>query len=307
MTTSKIEPLETANKLIISGYIPLLVVVGETASGKSELAMQLAEALNGEIICADSRTIYRHMDIGTAKPTPQDRQRVIHYGLDLITPDQRYSAATYKAYALNAIDSVAESGKLPIIVGGSGLYIDAVLYDYGFTEPSDESLRESLQTLSIVELQQRIIVDKIPMPSNFKNPRHLISAIERAGKPMTRSLVRSNTIVLGLQIERSALQARVEQRVKYMIGNGFLTEAEQLADKYGWDAPGMQSTSYKAFRGYFAGTDTLEQAKQIFIQNDIQLAKKQRTWFKRNKSIHWLSTDDKLSEAVEIATTLLNK
>ena len=92
-----------------------------------------------------------------------------------------------------------------------------------------------------------------------------------------------------------------------MIDNEFLTEAKQLADKYGWEAPGMQATSYKAFRGYFAGASTLEQAKQIFIQNDLRLAKKQRTWFKRNKSIHWLSTDDKLSKAVEIATTVLNK
>ena len=307
MTTNKIEPLDTANTQIINRHIPLLVVVGETASGKSELSMQLAEALSGEIICADSRTIYRHMDIGTAKPTPQDRQRVVHHGLDLITPDQRYSAATYKAYALNAIDKVAQSGKLPIIVGGSGLYIDAVLYDYGFTEPPDESLRERLQALSVVELQQRIVVDEIPMPTNYKNPRHLVSAIERAGKPGIKCPIRSNTIVLGMQIERSVLRERIERRVEYMVDNGFLTETKQLASKYGWDSPGLQATSYKAFRGYFAGTSTLEQAKQIFVGNDLQLAKKQRTWFKRNKSIHWLSTDDKLSESVEIATTLLNK
>jgi tRNA dimethylallyltransferase len=286
---------------------PLIVIVGETASGKSALAMELAEQYNGGIICADSRTIYKEMDIGTAKPGPAERKRVPHYCLDLVRPDERFTVADFKQHALRAIDDIAGRGKLPIMVGGTGLYIDAVLYDFQFRPPSDPVERLRLQAMTVEELQQELTDKGIPLPENSRNPRHLVRTLETGGAVSVRKELRPNTLVLGLKVERELLAERIQARVGQMVGQGFADEVRQVSQKYGWDAPALQAPGYKAFRGYISGMADLDEAKAAFVKNDLQLAKRQRTWFKRNNSVHWFDNGGNLTNFVELVTTLVNK
>lgn len=285
---------------------PLLVaVVGPTASGKSALAMELAKRFDGELICADSRTVYKYMDIGTAKPSLADQTAVKHYGLDLVEPNESYSAARFQRMAISAVHDITTRGKLPIIVGGTGLYVDSVLFDYHFLPVADISERQRLSVMSVDELHTEILEKDLPIPKNENNPRHLMRVIEARGIISDPSPnIRENTIIIGLQPGMGILKNRIEQRVQGMIDSGYIQETRQLVEKYGWDAPGMQSTGYKAFRDYILGTEDLQAAIDNFIRNDYQLARRQRTWFKRNKSIQWA---DDPSRAVDIVTTFLNK
>jgi tRNA dimethylallyltransferase len=287
-----------------SDHAPLIAIVGETASGKTALAIEIAEHFGGEIICADSRTVYRGLDIGTAKPSEEERQRVPHHLLDIIDPDQPFSAADFKQLAGAAITDIWSRGKVPLLVGGTGLYIDAVLFDYTFSEPADPLERQRLQALSIEALQSEIEARGIAMPQNSRNARHLMRALETGGTSQRHQSLRKNTLVLGLSIDREALRDKVTRRVDAMVEAGFVQEVQAAAQQYGWDAPGLSAPGYKAFREYLEGNISLEEAKARFVRNDMQLAKRQRTWFKRNKSIHWVQ---KQAQAVDLATTLLNK
>lgn len=282
---------------------PLIVVVGQTASGKTALALELAEKFGGEIICADSRTIYKGMDIGTAKPTADEQARVPHHCIDLVEPDESFSAAQFKERAVAAIHDIHQRGKIPIMVGGTGLYIDAVLFDYQFGEKADHALRAELSTKNIEELQTMIDTLGYAMPENRHNKRYLIRAIERRGEPGSRKELRPNTLILGLSVDAETLNARIAQRVSTMITAGLVDEYKQLLSRYPGNSPGFLAPGYKAFAKYLDGEVSIEEAEAIFIRNDSQLAKRQRTWFKRNDSVQWL--DDR-SSAVDIVTTFLN-
>lgn len=283
---------------------PLIAIVGETASGKSALAMQLAQHFAGEIVCADSRTVYRGMDIGTAKPSAAERALVPHHLLDVAEPSERFTAADFKRLAEAAIQDIQRRGRVPFLVGGTGLYVDAVLYDFNFAGQPDLAQRAILQQLSVPALQNLLIERGIALPANSQNPRHLVRALEIGGQPATRQSLRPNTLVIGLRPERRLLRAAVTARVDAMLSNGLIEEVRRLGAQYGWDAPALQATGYKAFRQYLGGSISLEEAKAQFVQNDMRLAKRQRTWFRRNSDIHWLS---KPAEAVELVTTFLNK
>jgi tRNA dimethylallyltransferase len=286
---------------------PLLVIVGQTATGKSGLALQLAERYNGEIICADSRTVYRGMDIGTAKPTPADRARVPHYCLDIADPDDRFTAADFKRCAQKAIDDIFDRGRLPILVGGTGLYVDSVLYDYEFQGPADIILRDELTALSVPELQDRLRREGIGLPNNTQNPRHLIRAIETGGIPARRSEIRENTLVLGLRLERDELLPQITGRVTRMLHDGLEREARRLGKRCSIDIPPMQTIGYQEWQAYFAGAQNLEETRDLIIKSTLAYAKRQKTWFKRNNSVQWLNNRDKLARSVELTTTFLNK
>jgi len=284
---------------------PLVVIVGETASGKTALAIQLAKQFDGEIICADSRTIYKGADIGTAKPLLEEQSGVPHHLLDIVDMDEAFSAADFKRRAQACIEDIAARGKVPFLVGGTGLYIDAVIFDFSFANPpADPKERQRLQALSVDELTQEINDRQIPMPVNSRNPRHLIRALETGGKTTSDTTPRTNTLIIGLTIEREVLRQKLTSRVGAMVEAGFIDEVKRLSAQYGWSAPGLNATGYKAFRAYVEGDISLDEAKALFVQNDWKLAKRQRTWFKRNKSIHWV-TD--IKKAVELVTTFLNK
>ncbi len=285
----------------------LLVILGETASGKSDLAMRLAEQLQGELICADSWTVYKGFDIGTAKPTTEDRTRVPHHLLDVADPAVGYSAVVFKRQAEAAIADIAGRGKLPIVVGGTGLYIDSLLYDYSFLPPSDPALRDELNAMSLPELLQRasdmgLDTDGI----DLRNKRRVIRLIENDGVRPSRQPLRENTLIIGLQRPLEELRTRIVARIDAMVENGFPAEVRRLGEEYGWDCEPMRAPGYRAFTDYVKGSISLEAAKERFRQNDLQLAKKQRTWFKRNKSIHWLSTPVDYAHIDELVTTFLN-
>jgi len=283
---------------------PLIVIVGETGSGKSALALDLAKHFDGQIIAADSRTVYSGMDIGTAKPSPAERDRVAHYLVDIISPDVVFTAADFKRLAVLSIETIARQGKLAFLVGGSGLYIDAVLYDFSFADKPNAKERQHLQELSIEELQAELEARGIPLPTNVKNPRHLIRQLETGGMPAAERILRPNTLVLGLQLSSDELKVRIHQRVQAMFAAGLEQEVHALVGQYGWDCAVLQTIGYQEFQAYFSGEISLTEVQVRIEKNTIQYAKRQRTWFKRNKSIHWL---DKREEAVDLITAFLNK
>lgn len=285
---------------------PLVVLVGETASGKTALAIKLAQQYNGEIICADSRTVYTGMDIGTAKPTAAEQAAVPHHLINVVSPDQPFTVADFKCLALKAIEDISSRSKVPFLVGGTGLYVDAVIYDFDFSDLPDPVERARLQKMTIQELQQEIVQKGYDLPKNSQNPRHLMRVIETEGA-VTQSEnreLRPNTLLIGLSIDREELRAKLAKRVEKMIADGLIRETEELLHHYGPDAQALQSTGYKAIRRYLSGELSLAEAKADFVRNDWQLAKRQRTWFKRNKSIHWLR---KQKEIEDLITTFLNK
>ncbi|HJP95772.1 MAG TPA: tRNA (adenosine(37)-N6)-dimethylallyltransferase MiaA [Candidatus Saccharimonadales bacterium] len=285
---------------------PVVVIAGETASGKTALAIKLAQQFNGEIICADSRTVYTGMDIGTAKPTAEERAAVPHHLIDVVSPDQPFTAADFKQLALKAIAGIATRGRVPFLVGGTGLYIDAVVYDFDFSMAPDPLERARLQRMSVPELQQEIAQKGYDLPQNSQNPRHLMRIIETDGAVVRaeQRTARPNTLLIGLSIDREQLKMKLTKRVQKMIDEGLVEETQHLIAQYGADAQPLQTTGYKAIRRYLSGELTLEEAKADFVRNDLQLAKRQRTWFKRNKSIHWLSKQEKIEDLI---TTFLNK
>ncbi|HSX45511.1 MAG TPA: tRNA (adenosine(37)-N6)-dimethylallyltransferase MiaA [Candidatus Saccharimonadia bacterium] len=284
---------------------PLLVIVGETASGKTELAIRIAKQFNGEIICADSWTVRREADIGTAKPTPEEQAEVPHHLLDVVGPDEDFTAAVFKDMAKQAITDISSRGKLPIMVGGTGLYVDAVLYDYSFLPEGDRQAREKLNSMSIDELLQKIDEMELdPGGVDTRNKRRLIRLIETNGARPTRRPMHRNTLIIGLRPERDDLKARIGRRTDSMLEAGLEDEVRDLVGRYGWDCEALKGISYAQWKGYFEGKETLDQARQKIIKATLDLAKRQRTWFKRNKSIQWLSTPVKWQEVVDLVTTV---
>lgn len=247
---------------------PLVVIVGPTASGKSALGIDLAKQFGGEIICADSRTVYKGFDIGTAKPSQTDQKTVPHHLLDVVTPTMPFTVADFKRLSTEAIATISKKGKLAIMVGGSGLYVDAVLYDYGFS--------------------------KADAPRDKQNPRHLSKAL-----PKTDKNLRQDTLVLGLFVERDELKRRIMKRTEEMLDAGLVNEVKRLTTMYP-DSKALLAPGYKAFSAYLNGHIKFEEAKELFIRSDFQLARRQMTWFKRNKSIQWVFEQSQARELVDI-------
>jgi tRNA dimethylallyltransferase len=283
---------------------PLIAIVGQTASGKTALAIDLAMRFNGEIIAADSRTVYRGMDIGTAKPTKKERVAVPHHLLDVVDPDQPFTVSDFQKLARRAIDDITSRGKVPFLVGGSGLYIDSVIYNFSFRAPADPKERHRLEMLSVEELQRELVQRGLPLPPNPRNSRHLIRSLETGGEASSATELRPNTLVLGLSIDADVLKQKLEHRVDAMVAQGFIDEVRLLANQYGWGNRALQAPGYRAFHQYIEGKSTLQNAKQQFVRNDYQYARRQKTWFKRSKDIHWISNPE---ESVELVTTFMNK
>jgi tRNA dimethylallyltransferase len=286
--------------------LKLICIVGETASGKSALALDLAKRFNGELICADSWTVYKDFDIGTAKPTKLERAQVPHHLLDVADPLGGFSAAVFQELAQAAVNSIARRGKLPIMVGGTGLYIDSVLYHYSFLEQPTLKQREELNSLTLPELlaraeQRGLKIDGI----DTRNKRRVIRLIENDGQLPTKKPLRPNTLILGLNAPREQLHKRIAARVDHMFESGLEKEVRQLAEQYGWDAEPMKGIGYREWQEYFKGTQSLEETRQKIIKATQDLAKRQRTWFKRNKSIHWLETPVDMRAAVDLTTHFL--
>lgn len=279
------------NKL--NSKLPLIVIVGPTASGKTSLAIELAERFNGEIICADSRSIYVGADIGTAKPSKLEMNRVVHHGIDIVKPGERFTVADFKQYAVAKINDIRSRGKVPFLVGGTGLYIDAVIFDYSFTNRRDTSKKQELEKLSLEELHLYCIKNNITMPENYKNKRYVINAIERSGDiPKKRLQPQDNCIIIGIETDKAELSKRIEIRSEQFFENDVLGESIDLAGKYGWDSEIMKSNIYRLTKEYLDGLIDLSELKQKNIKADLRLVKKQLTWLRRNGYIKWLTLQE---------------
>jgi tRNA dimethylallyltransferase len=269
--------------------LPLIVIVGPTASGKSSVAIELAEAHNGEIICADSRTIYVGMNIGTAKPSKADQARVPHWGLDIVTPGESFSAADFKAYAVQKIAEIRARGHVPFLVGGTGLYVDSVVFDYEFGPPADPELRVKLEAMDLDELHNYCIQHNISLPENDRNKRYVIRAIEQKGISSKRlDTPINNCIIVGITTDREQLRERIQKRSEQLFDDGVVLEAKTLGDTYGWENEAMTGNIYRLSHAYL---DKLITAGELKFRNetaDWQLAKRQLTWFKRDPFIEWL-------------------
>ena len=268
--------------------LPLIVIAGPTASGKTALAVRLAERFGGEIICADSRTIYTGMDIGTAKPTCDERANVPHWGLDLVEPGGRFTVADFKAYAEQKIAEIRERGNVPFLVGGTGLYIDAIVFDFAFAGEANEVLRKQLERMNIQELQKYCENNNIKLPENDHNKRYLIRAIERKNVTVKRRETPiDNTIVVGITTNRETLRTRIALRSEQLFANNVVEEATILSKKYSWDSEAMTGNVYPLVRKYIAGELDETGLRREFEISDWRLAKRQMTWLRRNPYIMW--------------------
>jgi len=268
---------------------PLIVIVGPTASGKTSLAINLAEIYGGEIICADSRTVYKDMDIGTAKPSYEDCQRVPHWGIDLVYPYEYFSAAEFKQYSLKKIEDIRSRNKIPFLVGGTGLYIDAIVFDYKFGNKSDVKKRTLLEKLTIEELWEYCSKNNIELPYNYNNKRYVIRCIEQGGINNNRKVeINNNIIVVGISTDRDNLRKRIKDRIEQFFDNNVVEEARILGKIYGWDNRAMSGNIYPILHKYIDNEINIEEAKVEIFYRDWHLAKRQMTWFRRNKNIEWL-------------------
>lgn len=272
---------------------PLIVITGPTASGKSDVAMKLALKYCGEIICADSRTVYKGMDIGTAKPSPHDQRLVPHHLLDVAEPNERFTAADFQKLALKSIDDIRARGKVPFLVGGTGLYIDSIVLDYKFDVDYDPELRENLESMSLDELYDYCKTNNIKLPENYKNKRHVVRNIERGGNVVrSNQQIISTSVVVAVATNNDELRNRIVQRTEHIFESGVVKEAKLLGEKYGWNSESMTGNIYPIIHRMLNNELTIDQAKEKFITQDWRLAKRQMTWLRRNKFVQWMPLDE---------------
>ena len=271
---------------------PLIVILGPTASGKTGYAVKLARLIGGEIICADSRTVYRGMDIGTAKPTPAEQKVVPHWGLDLVNPNQRFTLYDFQRYAMAKIAEIRGRGHVPMLVGGTGLYIDSVIYHYQLDgEKVDPEQRRRLEAMSIIELKNYSIQNGIELPRDAANKRRLIRAIERGGVNKKCSQLDQETVVIGISSEREMLRQRSRLRSRGMLDDGLIAETERLLAQYGPVEP-LRRNAYGVVERYLAGELTDDELIDQMVIADGHLVKKQLTWWRnprRAGDIMWRS------------------
>ncbi|MEI7818548.1 MAG: tRNA (adenosine(37)-N6)-dimethylallyltransferase MiaA [bacterium] len=282
---------------------PLIVLLGQTASGKSSLGMAMAEKYQGEIICADSRTMYRGMDIGTAKPSQQDRHKIQHYLLDIVEPTKSVSAHEFVQLAKSSLETIWAQKKPAFLIGGSGMYIDALIYDYHFRSilAKDEDPR-NLTESALHERAQALYPFEYEQIDN-KNRRRLEHLIERGPvNSEDRQQLAYNVLIIGLETTKEVLQVRIQARTHQMLEAGFVDEVRDLIRLYGVDIPGLQTTGYKQVKQYLDGVIEEVDLESAINQATWQLAKKQKTWFKRNHFISWCEDNDTVEQ--EISTYL---
>lgn len=276
----------------IDNPYPMVVIVGETAAGKSSLAMHIAQQYNGEIICADSWTVYKEMNIGTAKASPKDREKVSHHLLDIVSPDSDFTAVDFQQRANEAIRDISSRNKLPVMVGGNGLYVDSVLFDYTFLPPGENEERRYLNSLNLEQLHELAREKQIDMTGiDRHNKRRVVRAIEANGQKPGRSPMRKNTLVVGIKRSKQELRDRIEQRVEKMFAQGLPHEVKALINIYGWDVEAMKGIGYREFKGYFNNDISKNEVKRRIVRSTVRLAKKQRSWFKRNRQIEWVTSE----------------
>ena len=303
--------------------IPLIVVAGPTASGKTSLAIDIVKELDGEIVCADSMQKYKYMDIGTAKATKEEQAQCPHHLMDIVEPDCEFSVADYTELAHKTISDIVSRGKTPIMCGGTGLYIDSVVNDVEFGEfENDYNLRRELEELAKKEGPQRLIdmlseFDPLSAkklhPNNLKRIIRAIVFYKVSGIPISEHQrmtklkeSRYSAVEFIIDRERCELYDRINRRVDIMMDEGLTDEVKMLIGRgYSPELNSMQGIGYKELIAYFDGKSTLDEAVDAIKQNSRRYAKRQLTWFRRNENIHWLSPDNAVEEALNTIKGLL--
>jgi tRNA dimethylallyltransferase len=294
----------------------IIAIVGPTASGKTALGIALAQKYHGEIVSADSRQVYRGMDIGTAKPPLAERGTVPHYLFDIRNPDEEYTVADYKQDAVAAINDILRLGKLPILAGGTGLYVDAVIDNLDIPKiKADPELRAKIEK-DIAEnglaAVFKTLVDRDPEAAYIvdpKNPRRVVRALEVAiltGEPFTAQRKKNkplyDALKIGIDPPVEVLRKRIDLRVEIMLQDGLVNEVETLVKKYGAACAAFDAIGYREIMGYLGGKMSLEQAADIMKQDTWHYAKRQMTWFKKDKNVRWIARPE---EAERIAENFL--
>lgn len=288
----------------------VLVVVGPTASGKTALGVALAKKLDGEIISADSMQIYKYMNIGTAKVTLEEMQGIPHYLVDFVSPDEDFSVAKYKATALEAIETIVSKGKLPIIIGGTGLYINSLSLPWDFQrKDNDEKIRWRLSAEAEV-MGKEALYDRLKLvdpttaaivhPNNLNRIIRALEIYELTGKPKSyfdeetkKQEVPYDYVMLGLDWDRETLYSRINRRVDLMIEEGLIDETKMLIERgYDWNLTALKAIGYKELKPYLEGTSSLAEAVTILKRDSRHYAKRQMTWFRKDQRIQWLKMNE---------------
>jgi tRNA dimethylallyltransferase len=291
---------------------PLLVLVGPTAVGKTALSLELAQRFDGEIVSADSRLFYRGMDIGTAKPTPAERAAAPHHLIDLVDPDETISLGQYQRLAYRTIDDVLSRGRLPILAGGTGQYVMAVVEGWGIPEVAPRpALRAALERLGGAEAARWLAALDPPAAARIdpRNVRRVVRALEVilvTGRRMSALQRKTpppyNVCLVGLRRDRASLYARIDARVDDMMATGLLDEVRQLRDAGYADEPPLSGLGYRQLLAHLRGETTLDEAVARVKFETHRFARQQATWFRADDPrIVWFNLDEPAAEAAVIA------
>lgn len=294
----------------------VIVIGGPTASGKTALSIELAKAIDGEIVSADSMQIYQEMDIGTAKPTEEEKQNIKHYMLDIIKPNQRYSVADYKKDAKEAIRKIIKKGKTPIVIGGTGLYIDSLIYEIEYPELEiDISYRKELEEIADKEgllglYEKAKTIDKDAMEKiNVNDRKRILRVLEiyhQTGKTKTelekesRKEPEFDYRMFAIDMNREVLYDRINRRVDIMLENGLIEEVKNIYEKYKEFPTAMQALGYKEVVEYLENKITKEEMIEKIKMESRRYAKRQLTWFRKNKETKWLNGEDSIENNIQI-------
>ena len=296
----------------------VVVIVGPTASGKTALSIELAKKINGEIISSDSMQIYKDMDIGTAKVTKEEAEGIKHYLIDCVSPDERYTVSDFKKDAENAIEEILAKGKTPIVVGGTGLYVNSLIYGIEYQDMKfDEQYRDELMKKAETESGLKEIWDEANQidpeamkkisPNDKKRIVRVLEIFKATGKTKTEQeiLSRQNGVkydykVFGITMERGKLYSRINLRVDIMIEKGLEEEVRNLVNKYTKFPTAMQGLGYKEVVEYFDGNLTYEEMIDKIKQESRRYAKRQLTWFRKNKETIWLDSENDMEDNINV-------
>ena len=295
----------------------VIVICGPTASGKTKLSIEIAKKIGGEIASADSMQIYKDMNIGTAKPTTQEMQGIKHYMIDFISPNRRYSVAEYKKDALNAIEDIIKKGKTPIVVGGTGLYVNALIYGIEYPEiETDIQYRDELEKIiekegleTLYHMAEKIDPEAISHIS--KNDKKRISRIleiyHSTGKTKTELEIESRKngpkyeyLVFGINMDREKLYDRINKRVDIMIEDGLIQEVKEILSKYREFPTAMQGLGYKEVVEYLNGITSKEEMIEKIKRETRRYAKRQLTWFRKCENIKWIDGLNDIQNNIKI-------
>lgn len=281
----------------------VLAIVGPTAVGKTSLSIELAKTFPAEIISGDSMQVYRGMDIGTGKATMEEMGDIPHYMLDIKNPDEDFSVAEFKSHVQRHIEDISERGKTPIIVGGTGLYIRSVLYDYDFTERKrDAELTKRLEKFvhenGVIPLYEKLTkIDseqaKKIHPNNYRRVIRALEVYETTGLTMSEYHAQQKNeplydyLIIGLEMDRTILYKKINERVDEMIASGLVEEVTNLYNAGLENAQAMKAIGYKEIIPYIKGELTLDESIQLLKRNTRRYAKRQFTWFKNKMNVEW--------------------